>query len=245
MIRKILNTRVLMGVIWVAFAVTGWAAQDDWSKRTVVTLNRPIEVSGTIIPPGKFIFEIVGMLAERNVVRITSEEDGKIYATVIAIPDYTLEPSDKTVLRFYEAPRGVPEPLRAWFYPDHSIGVEFVYPKKRAVEIARETKEHVLAPLLERPLAPAQVEAPTIEKLLEESLVAITPKGEETPLAEVHPPKPTTPEREVAAAPPPVPPAPVPLQEPALPITASPYPWIGLLGLASAAAAVTTRLLRK
>lgn len=238
--RKILNLTILFSVLFAALATNVYAAQDDWRKRTVMTVNHPIEISGKIIPPGKYIFEIVSLQAERNVVRVTSQEDDKIYATVIAIPDFRLEPKDKTSLYFYEpAVKGAPEPLRAWFYPGHTIGVEFVYPKKRAIEIAAVTKEHVIANATEA--KPVETPVPA-EELIKAPLVAITPEGTELPVAEVHPPVPE--------------PAPIPeiAKEPAetaltpeqvLPKTASPYPLVGLLGFAAAAGAIAARLLRR
>ena len=240
MIRKLLNISALLAIIYIASAANARAAQDDWNKRTVMTINRTIEIAGKIIPPGKYIFEIVSLQAERNVVRVTGADDNKVYATVIAIPNFRRQATEETELTFYEARRGTPEPLRAWFYPNHTLGVEFVYPKKRAVEIAAVAKVNVPAenPPLRLPTEPS----PTIKELLEEPLVAVTPAGQEVPVAEVRPP--VTPAPAVAAAPPPPPPS-VAAEPTALPKTASPYPWIGLIGFASAAAAMATRFLRR
>ena len=233
-----------LGALAVALSPNSQAAvQDDWNKRTVITVNRSIEVPGKVIPPGKYILEIVSLQAERNVVRI-SDEAGKIYATVIAIPNYTLEAKENTVLTYYEAPRGAPEPLRAWFYPGNRIGVEFVYPKKRATEIAAASSQRVIAENV--PPVAAAAPAPTVAELLKEPLVAIAPSGKEEPLAAVRPPEAAAPAPAPArAAAPPPPPPPAATAEPALPKTASPLPLIGLIGLISAAAASAVRLYRR
>ena len=60
----------------------------------------------------------------------------KVHATLLGIPDYRLKTPEKAEISFYEPQPGAPAPLRAWFYPGHNYGVEFVYPKSRAIEIA-------------------------------------------------------------------------------------------------------------
>ena len=57
--------------------------------------------------------------------------------------------TDKTVITFRERPAGEPEALRAWFYPGREWGEQFVYAKSRAIELAKETNEPVLATPIE------------------------------------------------------------------------------------------------
>src|SRR5262249_40395647 len=61
------------------------------------------------------------------------------------IPDQRNEPADKPIVVFTERPAGTPVAVKAWFYPGESIGNEFIYPKRQAMEIARRTHESVLA----------------------------------------------------------------------------------------------------
>jgi hypothetical protein len=51
-----------------------------------------------------------------------------------------LTATDKTVITFSEVPRGSPEAIGAWFYPGNNFGLEFVYPKRRAVELVAKVK---------------------------------------------------------------------------------------------------------
>src|SRR6185369_11812228 len=62
----------------------------------------------------------------------------------IAINSERLEPVNKTTFTFIETQPGYPKPIREWFYPGRNIGLEFVYPKEQALEIAR----HALQPVL-------------------------------------------------------------------------------------------------
>src|SRR5246500_532324 len=65
--------------------------------------------------------------------------------TIMAIPDYRMQAPDKTIISFNERPSGQPEALKAWFYPGDNYGVEFVYPKQRATELAQANQQPVLS----------------------------------------------------------------------------------------------------
>ena len=97
------------------------------------------------------------------------------------------------MIRFKERATGKPQALKAWFYPGNTIGHEFVYPKERAVEIAKEANEPVLTMPTELakelnppPAAPTQ---PPPEELKEAPIAAVEPSGQEVEIAEVIPPK--------------------------------------------------------
>jgi len=177
------------------------------------------------------MMKLVDIAGERHVVRFLSEDESIVYATLIGIPNFRLETTEKTALTFYEAEAGSPQPLHAWFYPGHQFGIEFAYPERRAAEIATATEEHVIA-VKEPELAPAwELEpAPRVPELIEEPLVVVEPGGREVELAELH------------AAPVAALPEPAPIE---LPKTATPFPLIALIGLAAAGAGSGLRLLRK
>lgn len=229
-------SRVLLVVLCTAVvcslaALSAYA--DDWDKATKITVNQPFEIPGHVLPAGTYMVKLVDIAGERHVVRFLSEDESKIYATLIAIPDFRLETTDRTSITFYEAEPGNPKPLHAWFYPGHQFGVEFAYPEKRAAQIAAKAEEHVIAtkePEPESERAFNWAPEPAVPELLEEPLVAVEPSGKEVELAEVHP-------AEVAPAPAP--------ELPALPKTATPFPLIALIGLIAGGAASGLRLSRK
>jgi hypothetical protein len=190
------------------------AAADDWNRKTVVTFSGPVEVPGVgaqILPAGTYVFKILDSQSDRHIVQIFNHEETHVFTTILAIPNYRLKTTDKTVITFRERPTGQPEALRAWFYPGHEWGEEFVYAKSRAVELAKETNEPVLATPIELATAP-------VEALKTAPVEAVAPTGEPVELAQVVEPPP------VAAA---------ELQPVAadLPKTASPLPLIALIGL--------------
>jgi hypothetical protein len=156
------------------------AQADEWNKKTIVTFSQPVEVPGVgaqVLPAGTYVFRLVDSTSNRNIVRILSADESHIYTTILAIPNYRLNATDKTVMTFRERAAGQPEAIRAWFYPGNTFGQEFVYPKFRAIELAKVTGEPVLA-------MPLQGE-PTVETLRAVEVEAVTPTGEVVPAGQV------------------------------------------------------------
>jgi len=199
----------------VTLAITPGAKADPYNKKTIVTFNNPVEIPGVgtqLLPAGTYVFKLVDSVSTRDIVQIFNKEETHVYATVLAIPNYRLRATGKTVMTFKERAAGAPEAIRAWFYPGNIDGQEFVYPKARAMEIAKISNEPVLtmpSPLAEEITAPVKTtEVPPLEGWKEAPLMAMEPSGEEVEIAQVIPPK-------------------------SLPKTASPLPLLGLMGLLS------------
>ncbi len=149
---------------------------DDWNKRTEVTLGQPVIVAGVpvvTLEPGKYVFRLLNSESDRHIVQIFNEREDKLFTTVLAIPNYRLDATDKTEFMFYETPAGNPVALHAWFWPGDKWGQEFVYPKGLAAKIARETGEKVLA-------TPAETEP----ELAAAPVVEINKEGQEQPIEE-------------------------------------------------------------
>jgi hypothetical protein len=183
-------------------------AQDDnfYLKRTKVTFHQQIEIPGQFLPAGTYMMELLDSNPNRHIVRFFNADRSKVVATVLAIPNMRLQPSDKAVISFDERPINSPEALKAWFYPGDTFGQEFVYPKRRAVTLAQETKEPVLA-------FATEPESMTIKEMLTLPLVAETPAREEVAVSEAV----EIPPQLIAQA---------------LPRTASPIPMIVAMGAA-------------
>lgn len=199
---------------------------DQWNKRTVVTFSAPVELPGVVLPAGTYVFKLLDSTSNRNIVQVFDKDETKLFATILAIPNYRLEPTGETVMRFTERPKGTPEAMRAWFYPGDNFGQEFVYPKARAMNLAQEVK----APVLAAPVTPETKP----EEMVQAPVETVPP-----PVVEAPPPAAPEP---VAPAPEPVPaPAPAPAPAPELPKTGSVVPLVGLLGVASLGLALLLR----
>jgi hypothetical protein len=205
----------------VVLTVLPSAKADEWNNKTLVTFDQPVEVPGVgaqILPAGTYVFKLMDSLADRHIVQIFNVAMDHVYTTILAIPDYRMKATGKTVMTFRERAEGQPEAIRSWFYPGKEWGDQFVYPKSRAVELAKEVNEPVLATAIELP-------AP-IETLKTAPVVAVKPTGEEVAVTEVV----EAPPAEVAAA---APAATEPAAAETLPHTASPLSLVALIGLLS------------
>jgi hypothetical protein len=227
-------------------ALTPSAKADDWNNKTVMTFSGPVEIPGVhltgygVLPAGTYVFKLLDSQSDRHIVQIFSEDMKTVYATILAIPNYRLKATDKTVITFSERPAGEPEALRAWFYPGKNWGDEFVYPKARAIEIAKVTNTPVLFTEAVIPVEVAEpvnsVSAPVVVELKRAPIMAAEPTGEQVEVAQVVTPPPAE-ELQVATTPMPV--------ADALPVTASTLPLIGLIGLMSLFAALSLRAVEK
>jgi hypothetical protein len=219
------QSKSMSRVLVIAFCVsaiylmfTSSALAQPWNKKTTVTFSAPFEVPGVnaqVLPAGTYVFKLLDSQSDRHIVQIFNKEETHVYSTILAIPNYRLKATDKTVMTFAERAVGEPQAIRAWFYPGDNWGQEFVYPKKRAVELAKVTNLPVLyipdelAPNLEAPISSPT--APPAIALKEAPIMAVRPTGETVAVAAV-------------VEPPPV-------QVAHLPKTASSLPLLAMMGL--------------
>ncbi len=120
------------------------ARADQWDKKTTLTFNEPVQVPGTTLSAGIYVFKLADT-SDRTIVQIWNEDETRLITTIFAVADYREKTPDTTIVSFDERPAGQPEALRAWFYPGDNFGVEFVYPKQRATELAQANQQPVLS----------------------------------------------------------------------------------------------------
>jgi hypothetical protein len=220
------------------------ARADDWNRKTVVTFSAPVEIPGVhlagwaVLPAGTYVFKILDSQSDRHIVQIFNTDETTVYATILAIPNFRLQATNKTVMTFRERGEGQPEALRAWFYPGRNWGEEFVYGKAKAIEIAKATNTPVLFTPAEITVEVAEpvksADAPVVAELKQAPIMAIKPTGEEVQIAEVVTPPPA----EVATTA-------APEAERLLPATASSFPMIALFGLLALGGALVLRRAEK
>ena len=209
---------------------------DEWDKKTILTFSGPVQVQNTRLDAGTYVFKLADT-ADRHVVQIFNQDETQVIATIMAIPNYRLEPTGKTVIKFSETSDGttssgtLPEagvPIKEWFYPGDNFGQEFkVVPQP--VETA--TAEPTTPP-------PESEPAPEPAAASEEAPPPEPPQAQESTPA---PTEQQAPETEQ-------PPAPAPAQTEApmsLPKTASSMPLVGLISVLSLAAAGGLRIIRR
>jgi pyruvate/2-oxoglutarate dehydrogenase complex dihydrolipoamide acyltransferase (E2) component len=197
-----------LGLLGTSFVPKAHA--DAWDKMTIVTVNEPIIAGDKVLDPGTYVWKLLDSPANRHIVQIYDKDQRHLEETILAIPNYRLEPTGHTQFAFWETPAGVPKAVRAWFYPGDNFGQEFPYPKKLVAQLASAAPVPVPANYREPEPAPAP-----------------TPQAQPAPAPEQPAPAPE-PEAQPQT---PAPATQAPAQPQTLPHTASFNPLIGLLGL--------------
>jgi hypothetical protein len=219
------------------------------NQDTFFTFSQAVELPKTTLPAGTYFFQLMDSDSNRHIVKVMSQDRKQLHATLMAIPYYSNRPPDDPQVRFLETPaaNGVAasNAIKIWFYPGNSIGHEFIWPRDKAMQLAKATGQPVLTTKTEeesselmRVDSTGAEAAVAAEASATETQPAPEPQREQigalaTPPAEPAP----TPEPRVAPAP-----APEPAPRSDLPSTAGVLPLLALMGLGSMAG---SRLLRR
>src|SRR5579862_8163938 len=135
-LHSLINFRMVVTTLCVIgfAAVASMPAQaDQWDKRTILTVDQPIQVTETLLEPGQYVLKLANSDSDRHIVQIFNSDQTRIIDTVLAIPNYRLEPTGHSRFAFWETPPGSAKALRAWFYPGDNFGQEFRYPRHLAM----------------------------------------------------------------------------------------------------------------
>ena len=124
-------------------------AQGPANQDTFFTFSQPVELPRTTLPAGTYFFQLMDSPSNRHIVRIMSQDRKQLHATLMAIPYYSTDrPSDEPQVRFLEVPAAngaaASNAIKIWFYPGNSVGHEFIWPRDRAMSLARATNQPVL-----------------------------------------------------------------------------------------------------
>jgi hypothetical protein len=124
-------------------------AQGPANQDTFFTFSQPVELPKTTLPAGTYFFQLMDSTSNRHIVRVMSQDRKQLHATLMAIPYYSTDrPSDDPQVRFLEVPaaNGVAasNAIKIWFYPGNTVGHEFIWPRDRAMALARATSQPVL-----------------------------------------------------------------------------------------------------
>jgi hypothetical protein len=232
-IRSGMKLAVLGGLVAALGAVAFRAQADVWDKKTVLTVDQPIQVQDTYLEPGTYVFKLLNSSSDRHIVQIYNRDQNHLINTIMAIPNYRLEPTGDSRFTFYETPPGSARAMRAWFYPGDNFGQEFRYPKNlrqiatiAAIAPVVRPPEPPPPPIVTQPAEPETPPAPSPAPVAQNE-----PPQQEEPVVIAQNTTPA-PAPQAAPAPEPAPPG----EPKELPKTATPYPLIGLGGLLSLAA---------
>jgi hypothetical protein len=205
-----------------------------WNQKTVFTFSEAVEVPGQTLPAGTYVFKLANSHSSRHIVQVFNKEENRIFGTFLAIPHYQQRPSDKPIIKFDERAAGEPQAIKAWVFPGHNYGHEFVYPKNEALALAKANNVPVPAmptELTSDTTKPVKMDGPEVMALESAPLSAESPNGDEVELTKLfafayayHAPAPAT---EIPAK---------------LPSTASSMPLLGIVALLSLGVAAVLRI---
>jgi len=128
MYRKMFTGMICLMLLGTLLVPKGRADASD--RKTIVTVNQPIQVPGKVLPAGTYVFKLLNS-NDLTLVAIYNADEMHLITTLRGISDSRMHTPDKTILQFEERPSGQPEALKAWFYPGDDSGVEFVYPTQK------------------------------------------------------------------------------------------------------------------
>jgi LPXTG-motif cell wall-anchored protein len=238
------HSRKAMALAWGTILAAGLfsvsARADEWDKKTVLTVNEPIQIRDTYLEPGKYVLKLLNSQSDRHVVQIFNGDESHIINTVLAIPAYRTNPSANTQFTFWETPLGTAKAMRAWYYPGDNYGNEFAYPKQpRQLAMVTPPAPAASASSEETTTTTTTTTTPAQTPVVMDDTASQTTEKSEAVQDQTPPPPDQT------ATPAPQPPdTSADRAAPAeLPKTGSPYPLIGLcgLGLAGLAGALTLK----
>jgi hypothetical protein len=188
---KMVPTLLCSAIFITMFVITTYPRLNasEFDEKTILTFSAPVEVPGKVLPAGTYVFKLLDSVSSRDIVQIFDKNESRLYSTILAVPNYRLQPTDKPVVWFAERPSGSPPAIEAWFYPGRDYGEEFVYPKRQATEIAGQTHRNVLS-------MPAELESnttqstnsaqdPKVTEMKNADVKAMNPQGQEEGLETV------------------------------------------------------------
>ena len=213
------------------FPLTASAQGGLPNQDTFFTFSQAVELPGTTLPAGTYLFALADGATNRHVVRVMSQDRKTLHATLLAIPNYTLDKaSDEPQVRFMEGPETGPQAVKVWFYPGRTTGHEFLYPRAQAMKLAARTGESVLT---------TRTEATVVDNVADQDMTRVDRAGADAPAAITAQAEPAAPVVAERAQPAQTTEARVERTE--LPATASLLPLLALVGLGSL---LGSRLLR-
>ena len=159
----------LVVLVILAFASPRAMAQDRAAHQMRFKIDQPVEFPGRVLQPGTYyIRRDLPPLRQGSdvVIEVLDHNQRHVLVSTIGIPARRLENPNDVSFIFYEAPAGIPAPVRTWYLPGDVEGYDFVYPKAHLDEVAAglhqtpttNTAEVTYSPL--PPPATAEVQPP-------------------------------------------------------------------------------------
>jgi hypothetical protein len=166
---------LVQGMLLIALGFTSLLQESyltGWNKKSTLTADKQIEFPGIVLEPGTYIIRLKEDTDRRSIVEIRNQDETQTLATLLAVTDHQQRPDDNSEFTYFKAAAADPQPVRSWFYSGDLTGLEFVYPKGRAREIAKTSDDRVMA---------------SNSSMKDDVIVAVTPNGKEVVIDDPRP----------------------------------------------------------
>ena len=154
---------LMLSATMVLSAISQEPLSYEWNKKSTLSIKDRVEVPGMVLEPGSYIVKLKESGEKRSVVEIRTSDETKVLATIVAVPDHRMRPDDDSEFTYHKVKGDAPSPIQSWFFAGDLVGLEFVYPKARALQIAKESNDYVMAS----------------NNIKDVVVVAVTPNGKE------------------------------------------------------------------
>ena len=128
--KYLMSLSSIVAVILVGTLATP-AHADECDQLTYLTFSAPIALPGVTLPPGTYRFTHPDCDINDHILRVSSRDGLKVYATLLTIPEERVTASGRPDVILSEVQAGSPEAIKAWFYPGQTVGDQLIYPKDR------------------------------------------------------------------------------------------------------------------
>ncbi len=117
-----------------AYITPNAKAADPGNRDSFITFSAPVEIPGMVLTPGTYEFRLVDFDNLGYLVEIRNAK-GQFLTTVYGLPTYRTQVTDNTLVTLTKRAENLPQALKAWYYPDETDGVLFVYPKVKEINV--------------------------------------------------------------------------------------------------------------
>ena len=136
---------VTVACLFAFLAILPAARASEWNQETKVTFSQSVQISGHVLPAGTYLFAVPNDVNQHDIVSIFSPDHRKLYATVLTAYVERKQPTDSTAFTFAERGSALPEAIVTWFYPDRTVGHQFLYTKQVQMELGKDPLTTIVA----------------------------------------------------------------------------------------------------
>lgn len=139
MFRKALMAVFAVALAAAVLAVAPRARADQWNQAAKLTFDQPVQLpENTILPPGTYWFSVrTDSSTPHNVVEVSNADHSQVMGTFMTEPAVRTHRTDRVVMRFAEpSTTGQPLTLLSWFYPNDTVGHQFIYSPSQEAQLS-------------------------------------------------------------------------------------------------------------